>query len=393
MTIDWRRWRPLLIATGHVLGALLVAYLFLVVLMTASLQSNVAAGLERLQPTPLEYSTAYGQWQESKRIDAVISALVKRRAKLVAERDAASVAVENATDDAFVLDAPVFALSERLNTYYDCKIDTGGTRADMIEHLRQCAAEVPPADSIHGEMTRILTNAKELLEVNRKLQHSERTRVRQAAKVATATRAIALQRAEQAELEQARDQFDTMASLEHHWLPGGDMLIELPPPIINIVLAFVSGMFGGLLLTMVFVVYPETSLSLTTRAAAYGPRILLGGLISLCVFVVVGGGTAVLGSNDTLAGGDANFLAFCAIGILAGMFSDRVATWLSERANDFFKATQQGADSQRRDGAADGPGEQPAAEGGEAELTPEVKPDQPADEPGASIDDPDASRA
>src|SRR6187549_3864120 len=117
MTIDWRRWRPFMIATGHVLGALLVAYVFLVVLMTASLQANVAAGLARLQPGPLEYSTAHGQWQESKRIDGVIADLVKRRGELVAERDKAVVGVEDAMDDALVLDAPLFALAERLNDY------------------------------------------------------------------------------------------------------------------------------------------------------------------------------------------------------------------------------------------------------------------------------------
>ena len=52
--------------------------------------------------------------------------------------------------------------------------------------------------------------------------------------------------------------------------------------------------------------------------------------------VVLGGGTAVLGTSGGFGDGEANFLAFCAIGILAGMFSDRVAQWLSGRADAFF---------------------------------------------------------
>ena len=388
MTIDWLKWRPFLIAIGHVLGALLVAYVFLVVLMTASLQANVAAGLARIQPQPIEYSTAHGQWQESRRIDGVIADLVQRRAELVAERDKAVIAMEDARDDALVLDAPLFALAERLNDYYDCKIDVSGTRADTIEHLRQCSADIPPSESIQGELTRILQNSNKLLDVNRALQRSERARDRHAARVEIATAAIADLRAQQAKLSMAREQFDTMASLEHHWMPGGGLLTELPPPIINILLAFVSGMFGGLLLTMVFVVYPESGLSLSTREAAYGPRILLGGLISVCVFVVVGGGTAVLGGNDAFADGDANFLTFCAIGILAGMFSDRVANWLSERANDFFKATEESPER-----AANGPGAQPEVDDGEADPTPEGEPEDAAEAPAPALDDPDAARA
>jgi hypothetical protein len=45
----------------------------------------------------------------------------------------------------------------------------------------------------------------------------------------------------------------------------------------------------------------------------------------------------VLGSNDPVQG-TANSMAFCAIAILAGMFSDRVAAWLSARADSFFSA-------------------------------------------------------
>ncbi|MGL4543439.1 MAG: hypothetical protein ACRCUI_13085, partial [Polymorphobacter sp.] len=37
---------------------------------------------------------------------------------------------------------------------------------------------------------------------------------------------------------------------------------------------------------------------------------------------------------------EANFMSFCAIGMLAGMFSDRVAQWMSARADMFVDTTR-----------------------------------------------------
>ncbi|USI75051.1 hypothetical protein [Sphingomonas morindae] len=54
------------------------------------------------------------------------------------------------------------------------------------------------------------------------------------------------------------------------------------------------------------------------------------------MLVVLSGGSAVLGSASSIATGSNNYMAFCAIGILAGIFSDRVAARLSARANAFF---------------------------------------------------------
>jgi hypothetical protein len=126
---------------------------------------------------------------------------------------------------------------------------------------------------------------------------------------------------------------------------------------VQLLLAFASGLFGALLITLVLVVYPKNDLTLSSGEGGYGARILLGGLISICVFVVLGGGTAVLGTSGAFAEGEANFLAFCAIGILAGMFSDRVANWLSARAETFFTAETK----KKEKGAASDAGGTPAA--------------------------------
>jgi hypothetical protein len=217
--------------------------------------------------------------------------------------------------------------------------------------------------------------------------------------IATVNHQIDLARAELPGLDAARHAFDAMAPLDNGVLFAGGALTGLPPSIIHIVLAFVSGMFGALLLTLVFVVYPGNGLQITTSEGGYGPRILLGGLISVCVFVVIGGGTAVLGTTSALAEGDSNFLAFCAIGILAGMFSDRVTVWLSERANTFFTSQEGGAGGEPESGEGGQPDKgkrTPVARPVDPAKEPEVpvdNPEAPVDDPDVPVDDPDAAPA
>ena len=119
------------------------------------------------------------------------------------------------------------------------------------------------------------------------------------------------------------------------WL-GWGFLIQVPPALLQILVAFISGAFGALLVTLVLVVYPKSQLASDAAGQEYGSRLLLGGLISMGVFVILSGGSAVLGSSTAFSQNQANFMTFSAVGVLAGMFSDRVAAWLSERANVFF---------------------------------------------------------
>jgi hypothetical protein len=119
-------------------------------------------------------------------------------------------------------------------------------------------------------------------------------------------------------------------------LPGGGMVANFPPTLLQIVLTFVSGLFGALLVTLVLIVYPGNQI-MTVADARPVTRTFLGGFIALCVYIVLLGGSAVLGSAASESGAGDNYMAFAGIGILAGMFSDRVAGWLSKRADEFFK--------------------------------------------------------
>lgn len=384
MTIDWNRWRPALVGAWHIVGALLIAYAFIVVLMTASLQNQVADSLGDLDP-PLDYSTAYTMTRESRRLDTAIAQFAKRSRDLGATRAELSDKADDAFGDLLVRAAPFNALLPQLEAQ-GCPIafradnpDAGMRAADpdaiarALIQIRDCKMQGDLPAVLVDQADLVLADADKLVEGARAWWKLGREAARTEARIADANRQVDLARAEREGLSAARRAFDTMSALDRGFLLGGGMLTELPPAIIHIVLAFVAGTFGALLLTLVFVVYPGNGLNVTTSQGGYGARILLGGLVSVCVFVVIGGGTAVLGASSALAEGESNFLAFCAIGILAGMFSDRVTVWLSDRANTFFASQGAAADD-----AADPP---PADDAGQA---PEAADGAPGDEPAAA---------
>ena len=116
-------------------------------------------------------------------------------------------------------------------------------------------------------------------------------------------------------------------------------LTHIPPALMQIMLCFLSGLFGALLITLVLLVYPNNDLSFT-QTNSFWNRILLGGLIAVGVFVLIAGGVGVLGSSEAILSGQNNFLSFCAIGMLAGGFSDRFAKWLSDNATMLVSKSQ-----------------------------------------------------
>lgn len=121
------------------------------------------------------------------------------------------------------------------------------------------------------------------------------------------------------------------------WVPV--QLVKFPPFIIHVMLSFFSGTFGALLITMVFLVYPS-KLRERISAKLYYKRIFLGGLVAVTVFIVLAGGASILGTGQGAQVGT-NFMSFTAIGLLAGMFSDTVADWLSARAKTMFKIEEE----------------------------------------------------
>ncbi len=135
------------------------------------------------------------------------------------------------------------------------------------------------------------------------------------------------------QLETAARSSDIIAVLkvfeESRW-PLAKQLVYVPPALTGIILASVSGLFGALLITLILFVYPDNRYKFT-RTKSYFGRILLGGLIALGVFVLMFSGVAVL-AGPNASGSAQNLIAYGGIGILAGMFSDQAAGWLSDRS-------------------------------------------------------------
>jgi hypothetical protein len=143
------------------------------------------------------------------------------------------------------------------------------------------------------------------------------------------------------QLETAARSGDIIAILkvfeDSKW-PLTSELVHVPPALTGIILASVSGLFGALLITLILFVYPDNRYKFTRTKSYYG-RILLGGLIALGVFVLMFSGVAVL-AGPNASGSAQNLIAYGGIGILAGMFSDQAAGWLSDRS--VFKPDPEG---------------------------------------------------
>lgn len=337
--IDAASFRAFLKLFGHALGALFIAYLFAIVLMVASAQSGVADQLARLSPQQ-NYSTAYANWRESQERD-------KRLATLWAERDGLRIELADAEQkeiresDQYGMEvAPVRALRSRLAHIPGCVFDLRQENpidvAESLSILRHCLQSGELPRPLAAQVNQVLEGSANVIPMGRAWLNARRVVEQSAKRLAEVERKIANLERQQGAARGVRESFNELAALDGRWLIGGSALAGLPPSMTQIVLAFAAGLFGALLITLVLLVYPKNKFQPSSGGGGVAGRVLLGGLISLCVFVVLGGGTAVLGASSSFADGEANFLAFCAIGILAGMFSDRVASWLSDRADSFF---------------------------------------------------------
>lgn len=330
------RAHPVAIASSRVLGSLLLAYAFIVVLMTAAAQSQVASRLSDLQPK-LEYSSGYALLLSYEDTLLMTTPLRRDRRWLVVELSRLKQLHARHYDVYVQLSAPLQSL-RRPALIQACNISNAPDALDAttIFAMRQCVKNPSLPAQIKSELEEFLGSSPALLQSISDWQASNRDlQARQAELASVESQIKSFEAVPKATID-VRAAFNEIDILRNRSYLGGDVLVGVPPSITQILLSFFSGMFGGLLLTLVLIVYPKTDLRLSSPESSYGARILLGGLIAVCVFIVLGGGTAVLGTASAFAEGKANFMAFSAVSVLAGMFSDRVAHWLSERADTFF---------------------------------------------------------
>ncbi|MFL6858171.1 MAG: hypothetical protein ACJ8EB_09730 [Allosphingosinicella sp.] len=334
--------------------AILVTYVFIVVLLVATAQQKVDDALTK-EAVGYDYSVAVRYYFGRESLKSV-----------VAEN---SLALKQST-------AQLRAANDRLQAANQIVANQAGDLADDLQRLTAAGCPAPAAPET-------APTPAELIGMAVATQHcaAERGQANPAIP-AIATDVLAGQRAVQKSLDDTaglkrdaddiQDRLDLLQAerntidkqletaarsgdiiavlkvFEDSKWPLAAELVYVPPALTGIILASVSGLFGALLITLILFVYPDNRYKFTRTKSYYG-RILLGGLIALGVFVLMFSGVAVL-AGPNASGSAQNLIAYGGIGILAGMFSDQAAGWLSDRS--VFKPDAEGGNPPAPDAPA-----------------------------------------
>jgi cell division protein FtsB len=326
----------LLQAAGRVIGAALVAYLFIITLLVATAQQKVVESLAE-ENVGYSYSVAvrYYFGRDS------LTALSGENGRALRESTTRlRKAGDRLADAEQTLLAQAADLRDDLGRLGAAGCPSGPFAADTIPDpqalisaahgTRHCVAESSDTDprlkqadddvddgaeALRKSIDDIAAINREMADEKDQIKALDDERASIANEIGTAAKASGI--------------IAILRVFEDSSWPLAKQLVYVPPALTAIILAFSSGLFGALLITLVIFVYPENKFNFT-RSEAYGGRILLGGLIALGVFVLLYSGVAVLGGVET--GNSQNLMAYAAIGILSGMFSDQAAGWLSEKS-------------------------------------------------------------
>lgn len=336
--------RPL----GRALFALVVAYLFIVTLLVATAQQKVVEALAA-ENVGYDYNVAIKYFFEPE-------ALSRERDKNLAQLRAASKKLgelehEHARQERMTT-LSFGSLLRGLRNIADsgvCQLDLPQSVADSAGRDAALAASLdvfdcmqrPPGagnEQLQGDGGSVLglageaDGAENLLQMNALAVADQRETT---AALEEARAALAAQAETAAKSKSIMPVLDIFKN--SRWPLVGPMVF-VPPSLMAIFLAFTSGLFGALLVTLVLFVYPDDKRFVFAKSESYGARIMLGGLIALGVFVLLFSGVAVLG--DSGAGDSSqNMMAYAAVGILSGMFADQAASWLS--AKSVFKTDEE----------------------------------------------------
>jgi len=316
----------------------IIFYMFIISLMVGTAQQSIVEGLKTKNVT-YDYSAAVRHYWDpepllgkQRRQAETVERETNRQARLRlsqarAER-AAAIGFQNLRGQLRVL---------TLQAACEAVTSQGSTLADRIAMMGLAASAVSCVQqSENSANQQLVTRARDAEALGSQLQRlmdELENFQQQAGAVDTRVAALIVERdAFARQIDQVTRANDAMGVLEvfrDGWLSGGRPLIAMPPVLMGIVISFTSGLFGALLVTLILLVYPNQTANLTPTTA-YLERLFLGGLVALGVFVVLFSGVAVLngGSGVDIA---QNVMAYAAIGILSGMFSDRAAGWLSRQ--------------------------------------------------------------
>jgi hypothetical protein len=322
--------------TARTLVAILVTYVFVVVLLVATAQQKVDDALTK-EAVGYDYSVAvryyFGKESLRNTVGENSEAVKQSTGRLRAANDRLQSA-----NRALVAEAADLAEDLDRLTAAGCPAppapETPPTPAELVAMAvatQHCAAE------LGGSNPAIAPVAADVLAGQRAVQKSLDDSAglkRDADDIQDRLDLLQAERnAIDKQLEAAARSGDIIAVLkvfeDSRW-PLARQLVYVPPALTGIILASVAGLFGALLITLILFVYPDNRYKFT-RTKSYFGRILLGGLIALGVFVLMFSGVAVL-AGPNASGNAQNLIAYGGIGILSGMFSDQAAGWLSDRS-------------------------------------------------------------
>jgi hypothetical protein len=322
--------------TARAIVAILVTYVFIVVLLVATAQQKVDDALTK-EAVGYDYSVAVRYYFGRDSLKTVVGdnsdAIKQSTAQLRAANDRLQSASRTLTAEAADLAEDLGRL-----TAAGCPAppapETPPTPAELVSMAvatQHCATErgeatpaIPPvaADVLAGQRA-VQKSLDDVAGLKRDADDiQDRLDLLQAQRNAIDKQTEAAAR--------SGDIIAVLKVFEDSRWPLAKQLVYVPPALTGIILATVSGLFGALLITLILFVYPDNRYKFT-RTKSYFGRILLGGLIALGVFVLMFSGVAVL-AGPNASGSAQNLIAYGGIGILAGMFSDQAAGWLSDRS-------------------------------------------------------------
>lgn len=136
-----------------------------------------------------------------------------------------------------------------------------------------------------------------------------------------------------------------MVDLEMMSDPTGilKILVRIPPIVNSLFLVAISGALGAFLIILFLSVFPQHGDLVLQKERGVGlqNRISLGALTAIVVFLAMGSTTMILNPNQSVGGSiGSNALSLSFIGILAGAFSGKVASWLGVRAVSLLTGSQ-----------------------------------------------------
>jgi len=318
-------------------GMFVLTVLFLLIVMTAVAQQEVIASIKQ-QQLSLGYSAALSVNDEAKGINEELRGLRNEARGFARQLRTDQVNFNSAQrrweDDWDELNPFLERLAQPCDIDLPKDKSFGGREAALYD-LRQCIATASAGRDGSPLLLAAKKPADDFAEVSSQYRDALDAFSKTKDKL-DAARAQMVATVLSDEQQKVNSSFSEMNVLFSNWLLIGGFLVLFPPALLQILLTFFSGMFGAIVVTLVLLVYPKSKFDITASKETWA-RVFLGGLIALCVYIVLLGGTAVVGASSGLSGAGTNYMAFCGIGILAGMFSDRVAFWLSDRADVFFR--------------------------------------------------------